>query len=181
MDDDETTTTASRGALEPQLQSFSRYYVSHTGSRSAEKANFPAATTTKTLFTSGGTKTAGHTAEEYFGVRTRRQLYENARGRRGIEKPRTSSSGGRIGRAGGKFINFSPLLSQPPRPPRRANRLPIIPFPIYSIFRRFSLLSFQAAARCDLSTMELNMLSLLYFLLLLSLPSLGLYMYLGPF
>ena len=85
----------------------------------------------------------------------------------GLKKPTVR------GWLGEKFINVFPELT-----PCRADGIPIIPFPIYSILRRFPpLLSFQ-----DLSTMELNMLSLLYFLLLLSLPSMGLYMYLSrPF
>ena len=43
-----------------------------------------------------------------------------------------------------------------------------IPFPIRSIF---SFSSFQVLPGCDLSAMELNMLSMLYLLLLLSLPA----------
>ena len=135
------------------------YVVRHT--RALEKAIFP-----ETLFTSVGTKAARDTLRKV--LRTRRQLYEDAGGEgKGIEKPTTSRSS--LGRFGGAWREIYSLFS--PLPPQ----FQYSHFRRYSIFRRFLLLSFQ-----DLWTMELNMLSMLYFLLLLSLPSMGLFFYLRP-
>ena len=148
--------------------------VSHTGSIGG-KSQFPEGS-----FHVRGNKDGGTHRGKVF--RTRRQLYENARGKGGIEKPRTSSSSSavRIGRAGGKFINFFPLLPSPTSSSSSSSREPNPNNPISDIFN-FQTFRPLIVPGCDLSTMELNMLSLLYFLLLLSLPSLGLYMYLGPF